>query len=91
MSASLEFLGVRPLEWDYISHTGTWQAKSLIGEYSVGFDDGWWGQLEGPIGWEWDAPMDPRSYSGPSEAQFAAQADHEARILSVIITREIWE
>ena len=75
---------VKPLVWEYVSITNTWQAKCELGEYSVGFDDGWWAQLEGATYWDWDSPEDPRSYIGPISAQFAAQADYQARILAAV-------
>jgi hypothetical protein len=77
-AAVLDLVGPRPLVWDYVSNTITWQAKSGLGEYSVGFDDGWWGELIGNIQWEWEPDCDPRTYYGPDAAQAAAQAHHEA-------------
>jgi hypothetical protein len=74
-AAVLDLCGPEPLDWDYVSNTHTWQAQSPYGEYSVGFDDGWWGQLIGNIPWEWEPDCDPRTYDGPAAAQAAAQ-DH---------------
>jgi len=75
---------VRVLEWEHISKTDTWQAESAFGEYAVGFDDGWWAQLDGPIYWDWEPPEDPRSYLGPEAAKAAAEADHRARVLAML-------
>jgi hypothetical protein len=77
-TAVLYLCGPKPLEWDYVSNTQTWQAKSGLGEYSVGFDDGWWGELIGNIQWEWEPDCDPRTYYGPDAAQSAAQAHADA-------------
>jgi hypothetical protein len=77
-AAVLDLCGPKPLVWDYVSNTQTWQAKSGLGEYSVGFDDGWWGELIGNIQWEWEPDCDPRTYYGPDAAQAAAQAHYEA-------------
>ena len=77
-------VAVKPLEWEHVTLTQTWQAKSIFGEYAVGFDDGWWAQLGGYANWEWNAPDDPRSYHGPDAAKAAAQTDYDARILSAI-------
>ena len=74
-SAVLDLFGPKPLVWDYIVSTNTWQAQSLYGEYSVGFDDGWWGQLIGNIPWEWEPEYDPRTYDA---AKAAAEAHHVA-------------
>ena len=77
-AAVLELVGPRPLVWGYVSDTHTLQAQSPYGEYSVGFDDGWWGQLIGNMPWEWEPDCDPRTYDGPDEAQAAAQAHADA-------------
>lgn len=76
-------LRVNPLVWVEDRHSVHY-AKCMFGEYSVGFDDGWWAQLEGPNFWEWDAPECPRSYSGPFAAKAAAEADHVARVGAMI-------
>lgn len=75
---------VKPLEWKEYPDQGFWRADTVIGEYSVGFDDGWWAQLEGVEFWNWEPPEDPRSYLGPSAGMLACQADYTARILSVL-------
>ena len=77
---------VKPLVWRYNPFSSTWEAKCSFGEYSVGFDDGWWAELGGGyVAWDWEPPEDRRSYHGPSAAKAAAQADYEARILSALV------
>lgn len=76
---------VRPLVW--VERNGVWYAGTIIGEYSVGFDDGWWCELSGPAHWDWEPSEDRRSYCGPSAAKAAAQADYEARILAALTTQ----
>jgi hypothetical protein len=75
---------VKPLEWKEYPDQGFWRADTVIGEYSVGFDDGWWAQLEGVEFWNWETPEDPRCYSGPNAGMLACQADFTARILSAL-------
>jgi hypothetical protein len=76
--------GVKPLVWE--AHDDSlWLAETILGEYRVRFDDGWWAELtERLIYWGWAPENDPRSYSGPSAAMAAAQADYEARILAAL-------
>ena len=83
---ALEGCGVRvkALEWKEYPEQGFWRADTPLGEYSVGFDDGWWAQLEGVEFWEWEAPEDPRCYSGPEAGMLACKADYEARILAAL-------
>ena len=69
---------VRALEWK--EFPGFWRADTALGEYSVGFYDGWWAQLEGVEFWEWETPEDPRFYLGPEAGMLACKADYEARI-----------
>ena len=71
---------VKPLVWEIVTRTGTWQAKCAFGEYSVGFDEGWWAQLEGVQYWDWDPPEDQRFYYGHYAAKAAAEGNHAARI-----------
>lgn len=75
---------VKPLVWE--ESINIWTAKTILGEYIVGFDDGWWCgcELSGPVYWDWDPPEDRRSYYGPFAFIAAAQADYEARILSAL-------
>jgi hypothetical protein len=77
-AAVLDLCGPEPLVWDYVSNTDTWQAQTPYGEYSVGFDDGWWSQLIGSMPWEWDPDCNPRTYCGPDAAKAAAQ-DHATK------------
>ncbi len=74
---------VKPLEWKDERNCEC-SAETVIGTYEVGFDDGWWAQLEGGVKWDWNPPYDPRSYEGPSAAKAAAQADYERRILAAL-------
>ena len=73
-------LRVKPLEWKEYPEHGFWRADTNLGEYSVGFDDGWWAQLEGVEFWEWETPEDQRFYVGPEDGMLACKADYEARI-----------
>lgn len=75
---------VKALEWKEYPAQGFWRADTPLGEYSVGFDDGWLAQLEGVEFWEWEAPEDPRCYSGPEAGMLACKADYEARILAAL-------
>ena len=86
MPADLTARGVRvkPLEWKEYPEQGFWRADTAIGEYSIGFDDGWWAQLEGVEFWEWEPPEDPRCYLGPEAGMNACRADYEARILAAL-------
>ena len=77
-------LRVKPLQWKEYPNQGNWRADTPVGEYSVGFDDGWWAQLEGVEFWDWQTPEDPRSYSGPEAGMRACKADYEARILATL-------
>lgn len=74
---------VRPLVW--AERNGVWCAETIIGEYSVGFDDGWWCELIGPAYWDWEPSEDRRSYCGPSAAMAAAQAHFDAAIRGEVI------
>ena len=74
---------VKALEWKQGRH-GEWSAKSVLGLYEVGFDDGWWAQLEGGVVWDWQPENDPRSYCGPEAGMLACKADYEARILAAL-------
>lgn len=74
---------VKPLEWAESTH-GIFIAKTPVGAYEVGFDDGWWAQLDSASTWEWEPENDPRSYDGPFAAKDAAQADFESRILAAL-------
>ncbi len=74
---------VKALEWKDERNCEC-SAETVIGTYEVGFDDGWWAQLEGGVKWDWNPPYDPRSYEGPSAAKAAAQADYERRILAAL-------
>ena len=76
---------VNPLVWRQNAH-GIWYADSILGEYSVGFDDGWWAQADGRDPWEWEPAEDPRRYSGPSAGMAACEAHYQARILSAFDT-----
>jgi hypothetical protein len=73
---------VKPLVWHDVGNC--WEAKTPIGTYSVGFDDGWWAELSGPSMWEWEAPINPRAYDGPSAAMLACKVDYEARLLAAL-------
>jgi hypothetical protein len=79
---------VKPLVWDEPGrlNNNCWVAKTIIGDYCVACEGGWWYAVmdEGFRHWEWEPEMDARSYTGPSAAQAACQADYEARILSAI-------
>lgn len=77
-------LRVKPLQWKEYPNQGNWRADTPVGEYSVGFDDGWWAQLEGVEFWNWETPEDPRSYSGPEAGMNACKADYETRILATL-------
>jgi hypothetical protein len=73
---------VKPMVWE---NTGNcWEAKTPVGTYSVGFDDGWWAELSGPVMWEWESPDDPRSYEGPHAPMLACTADYEPRIRAAL-------
>lgn len=78
---------IKPLAWDEIVRTGytLWTAKSILGTYSVGFDDGWWACLEDGTLWEWNPDVDCRTLSGPSASQRACQAHFEAEIRSALV------
>lgn len=73
---------VKSLEWT--EQCGVWEAKCPVGEYTVGFDDGWWAELSGPESWDWEPSRDRRSYCGPLAGMSAAQADYETRILAAL-------
>lgn len=75
---------VPDLDWTENTKNGVWTVETIVGEYSVGFDDGWWAELYGPTCWEWALKENPRSFSGPSAAMAAAQADYEARITAAL-------
>ena len=77
---------VRALEWK--EFPGFWRADTALGEYSVGFDDGWWAQLEGVEFWDWQPEYDRRSYSGPEAGMLACKADYAARICAALTTGE---
>lgn len=74
---------VKPLDWKD-GRNCECSAETVVGLYEVGFDDGWWAQLEGGATWDWEPDRDPRSYEGPDAAKAAAQADYERRILSAL-------
>jgi len=88
-AAVLEIMRPKRLVWDYIANTHTWQSQSPYGEYSVGFDDGWWGQLIGNMPWEWEPDCDPRTYDGPDAAQAAAQDHADAQWLASLPLGEL--
>lgn len=73
---------VKPLEWRETREF--WEARTPLGDYRCGFDDGWWAELEGPTPWEWESPEDPRCYDGPSAAMLACKADFDQRILPTL-------
>lgn len=75
---------VKGLEWKEYPEQGFWRADTALGEYSVGFDDGWWAQLEGVEFWNWETPEDPRCYSGPESGMNACFADYRARIAAAL-------
>jgi hypothetical protein len=78
--------GVVTLEWreaEHIDDHVAWCASSIIGEFVVGFDDGWYATLD-DWKWEWCPDNDPRTYEGPSAGQKACQAYFEGRILSAL-------
>lgn len=82
--------GVKVLEWreaEHIDDHTAWCATSIIGEFVVGFDDGWYAMLD-DWKWEWEPDNDPRTYEGPSAGQAACQAYFEARILSALSPAE---
>lgn len=78
-----ERVKVKPLEW-VDGRNCECSAETVVGMYEVGFDDGWWAQLEGGVTWDWEPDQDPRSYEGPGAAKAAAQADFDRRILSAL-------
>jgi len=78
---------VKTLVWEGPTRAtnGTWVAKTIIGNYCVGNDDGWHATLyDGIDKWEWEPEEHPKSYKGPHAAKAAAQADYERRILAAI-------
>ena len=77
---------VKPLVWK--EYPSLWRAETALGVYSVGFEDGWWAQLEGVEFWDWQPEEDPRSYSGPEAGMLACKADYEARICAALTTGE---
>lgn len=74
---------IKSLEWEEPSRktNGCWVARTVLGTYCVACEGGWWYAVmdEGFRHWEWEPPMDPRSYSGPQEFKDACQADFEQR------------
>jgi hypothetical protein len=76
---------VKPLVWQE-HDDGLWFAETIIGEYRVRFDDGWWWAelTEGLIYWEWTPENDPRSYSGPGAAMAACLKHYESKISTTV-------
>jgi hypothetical protein len=66
------------------SNNRCWVARTILGTYSVAFDDGWHASLEDGMPWEWEPENDPRTYSGPSAAQKACDDHHRGEILKAI-------
>lgn len=79
-------LRVKPLEWSWptAKNNHLWIAKSILGDFVVGFDDGWHATLDAHQGWEWEPENDPRSYDGPSPAMGACQEYLERVLLSAV-------
>lgn len=79
---------VKALQWKEPSPrtNGCWVAESAIGNFSVGFDDGWHACLEDGLSWDWEPEDDPRSYGGPYAAQAACQQHLSSVILSALLT-----
>lgn len=80
--------GIKPLEWDEPSKATNqcWVARTVLGTYSVCFEDGWYAVLEdGATCWEWDPEQDPRSYHGPHAAQTACRAHYESTLKQALI------
>lgn len=78
--------GVVTLEWheaEHIDDHTAWFARSIIGEFVVGFDDGWYATLD-DWKWEWCPDDDPRTYEGPSAGQKACQEYFESQVLSAL-------
>lgn len=77
----------KDLDWQNPSRAtnGLWVAKTALGDYVVGFDDGWHATLVArpPLHWEWEPENDPRSYSGPWDAQRACQAHYNSVVYSL--------
>lgn len=67
------------------SWKASWTAESIIGEFIVGFDDGWYAQLEHGLKWEWEPENDCRTYEGPSAAMEACQEHFDAQVESVLV------
>jgi hypothetical protein len=79
-------MAVKPLEFreaEHIEDHAAWYAPSIIGEFVVGFDDGWYATLD-DWKWEWETEDDPRTYEGPDAGQEACQKYYESRILSAL-------
>jgi len=79
-------VAVKPLEWLEPSGktNGCWVAESILGTYSVVFEDGWCAVLEDGFGWEWEPENDPRSYEGPKAAKDACQAHLGTQVLAAL-------
>jgi len=75
---------ILPLEWTQANGDAhpEWRARSIVGEYTVGFDDGWYVQLEDGLKWEWEAGEDPRAIEGPELPRRVCQAHYESTVLS---------
>ena len=80
-------VGVKPLEWQEPTqlNNGCWTAKSILGTFSVCFEDGWYACLEDGARWEWEPENDPRCYEGPYAAQAACQTLLDTRIRSALL------
>jgi hypothetical protein len=80
-TARADAVRVKPLVWEDMG--GYWRAKSCVGEYEAGWEDGAWAANDGPSMWEWRPEEDPRGLS-EYNAKAAAQADYEARIIAAL-------
>jgi hypothetical protein len=76
----------KALDWKEPSSTtnGCFVADSVLGRYTVVYEDGWYACLEDGLKWEWEPSEDPRSYLGPYAAQNACQEHFERTIRSAL-------
>lgn len=72
---------VKPLVWEDRNHYEV--AKSPVGDYEVGWEDGAWAQCDGPSMWEWSSGEDHRGLT-IYDAKAAAQADYERRVRAAL-------
>lgn len=80
-------LQFKPIIWEEpcAKNNHVWVAETILGTYTVGFDDGWWGELYGHKCWDWEPEEDCRSYSGPYAAQQACEQHFKLAIQSALI------